>query len=93
MVSPVFRELEIHAARLLSYVYDTERDKAGAWRIEVTLRRPHRLARSRTPPFHGENRGSNPLGDAKFKWCLHENVSTIFFILRKFVHVNYLHRC
>lgn len=24
---------------------------------------PHRLARSRTPPFHGENRGSNPLGD------------------------------
>lgn len=27
--------------------------------------RPHRLAWSRTPPFHGENRGSNPLGDAK----------------------------
>jgi hypothetical protein len=26
---------------------------------------PLRLARPRTPPFHGENRGSNPLGDAK----------------------------
>ena len=25
---------------------------------------PHRLARPRTPPFHGENRGSNPRGDA-----------------------------
>ena len=25
---------------------------------------PHRLARPRTPPFHGDNRGSNPLGDA-----------------------------
>ena len=27
---------------------------------------PHRLAWPRTPPFHGENRGSNPLGDADF---------------------------
>ena len=26
---------------------------------------PHRLARPRTSPFHGGNRGSNPLGDAK----------------------------
>lgn len=26
-------------------------------------KRPRRLARSRTPPFHGDNRGSNPLGD------------------------------
>ncbi len=25
---------------------------------------PHRLVRPRTPPFHGGNRGSNPLGDA-----------------------------
>ncbi len=23
---------------------------------------PHRLARSRTPDFHSDNRGSNPLG-------------------------------
>lgn len=30
----------------------------------MNLSRPHRLARSRTPPFHGGNRGSNPLGDA-----------------------------
>ena len=28
------------------------------------LLRPHRLAWPRTPPFHGDNRGSNPLGDA-----------------------------
>ena len=27
--------------------------------------RPHRLAWPRTPPFHGGNRGSNPLGDTK----------------------------
>jgi hypothetical protein len=27
--------------------------------------RPHRLV-VRTPPFHGGNRGSNPLGDAIF---------------------------
>ncbi len=26
--------------------------------------RPHRLAWPRTPPFHGGDRGSNPLGDA-----------------------------
>ncbi len=25
---------------------------------------PYRLARSRTPPFHGGDRGSNPLRDA-----------------------------
>jgi hypothetical protein len=27
---------------------------------------PHRLVRPRTPAFHVGNRGSNPLGDAKF---------------------------
>jgi hypothetical protein len=26
---------------------------------------PRRLARPRTPPFHGDNTGSNPVGDAK----------------------------
>lgn len=30
--------------------------------------RPRRLARPRTPPFHGDNTGSNPVGDAK--WIL-----------------------
>ena len=30
------------------------------------LMRPHRLAWPRTPPFHGGDRGSNPLGDAIF---------------------------
>ena len=29
------------------------------------LSRPRRLARPRTPPFHGDNTGSNPVGDAK----------------------------
>jgi hypothetical protein len=29
------------------------------------LKRPRRLARPRTPPFHGDNTGSNPVGDAK----------------------------
>ena len=28
---------------------------------------PHRLVRSRTPPFHGGDRGSNPLGDTQRK--------------------------
>jgi hypothetical protein len=28
--------------------------------------RPRRLARPRTPPFHGDNTGSNPVGDAKY---------------------------
>jgi hypothetical protein len=28
-------------------------------------KRPRRLARPRTPPFHGDNTGSNPVGDAK----------------------------
>lgn len=27
---------------------------------------PHRLARSRTPDFHSDNRGSNPLGVSVF---------------------------
>ena len=30
----------------------------------VILLRPCRLARPRTPPFHGENMGSIPIGDA-----------------------------
>src|SRR3989339_1054210 len=37
----------------------------GSIPTRLTMLRPHRLAWSRTPPFHGENRGSNPLGDAK----------------------------
>ena len=28
------------------------------------FQRPRRLARPRTPPFHGDNTGSNPVGDA-----------------------------
>jgi hypothetical protein len=28
------------------------------------ITRPRRLARPRTPPFHGDNTGSNPVGDA-----------------------------
>ncbi len=30
-------------------------------------KRPRRLARPRTPPFHGDNTGSNPVGDAKHR--------------------------
>ena len=29
-----------------------------------SFQRPRRLARPRTPPFHGDNTGSNPVGDA-----------------------------
>ena len=28
-----------------------------------SFQRPRRLARPRTPPFHGDNMGSNPIGD------------------------------
>jgi hypothetical protein len=28
-----------------------------------SFERPRRLARPRTPPFHGDNMGSNPIGD------------------------------
>ena len=31
---------------------------------ESPSKRPRRLARPRTPPFHGDNTGSNPVGDA-----------------------------
>jgi hypothetical protein len=31
---------------------------------DIQIMRPYRLAWSRTSPFHGENRGSNPLRDA-----------------------------
>src|SRR5580698_1363605 len=31
---------------------------------ESPPKRPRRLARPRTPPFHGDNTGSNPVGDA-----------------------------
>src|SRR6202041_209090 len=33
--------------------------------------RPRRLARPRTPPFHGDNTGSNPVGDANRIKSLH----------------------
>ena len=33
---------------------------------DSTHTRPLRLARPRTPPFHGGDTGSNPVGDAKF---------------------------
>jgi len=32
--------------------------------VILLLLRPCRLARPRTPPFHGDNMGSNPIGDA-----------------------------
>lgn len=36
----------------------------GSIPTRLTIMRPLRLARPRTPPFHGGDRGSNPLGDA-----------------------------
>ena len=37
----------------------------GASSLQAAHQRPRRLARPRTPPFHGDNTGSNPVGDAK----------------------------
>src|SRR5689334_9640805 len=34
-------------------------------------KRPRRLARPRTSPFHGGNAGSNPAGDASFQTLTH----------------------
>ena len=75
-----FRQLQIveanigqgHSAALLSRVITmvglrTNRFSRYSviWNVcRSILLRPHRLARPRTPPFHGDNRGSNPLGDA-----------------------------
>jgi hypothetical protein len=38
-------------------------DGEGAAGAVIFLERPRRLARPRTPPFHGDNMGSNPIGD------------------------------
>ncbi len=39
---------------------------SGVYGLFLALKiRPRRLARPRTPPFHGDNTGSNPVGDAK----------------------------
>jgi hypothetical protein len=41
-----------------------------AWRVQPSyIVCPHRLARSRTLPFHGKNKGSNPFGDAISNYC------------------------
>src|SRR6185312_8165354 len=55
--------------------------------------RPRRLARPRTPPFHGDNTGSNPVGDAKdsitydnLKWYFdlgHDGVTIVVPIQRR----------
>jgi hypothetical protein len=42
---------------------------AGSNPARLTSNRPRRLARPRTPAFHADNTGSNPVGDAKlFLW-------------------------
>ncbi len=38
---------------------------SGVCVLPALAQRPRRLARPRTPPFHGDNTGSNPVGDAK----------------------------
>lgn len=42
--------------------------------------RPYRLAWSRTSPFHGENMGSNPIGDAKLFFSFHKGFNSKAFI-------------
>ena len=37
---------------------------SGVCLFSTPNKRPRRLARPRTPPFHGDNTGSNPVGDA-----------------------------
>ena len=39
--------------------------RSGLPTVLPSLERPRRLARPRTPPFHGDNTGSNPVRDAK----------------------------
>ena len=52
---------------LLTRDFRVARVETGRLRPARRLRaqqRPRRLARPRTPPFHGDNTGSNPVGDA-----------------------------
>jgi hypothetical protein len=52
---------------LLTRHFRVARVESGRLRPARRLRakqRPRRLARPRTPPFHGDNTGSNPVGDA-----------------------------
>ena len=41
---------------------------------------PYRLAWPRTSPFHGDDRGSNPLGDAKHEKSPFTQVGGLFFL-------------
>ena len=43
---------------------------------------PHRLAWPRTPPFHGGDRGSNPLGDAIFFGSKPPNECSVVFFAK-----------
>src|SRR5579862_2770119 len=44
-------------------LYIVSVDNGEAVAEPPSLKRPRRLARPRTPPFHGDNMGSNPIGD------------------------------
>src|SRR6202000_2542085 len=57
----------LRSQQLLTRQIRVARVKSGRLRPARRLRakqRPRRLARPRTPPFHGDNTGSNPVGDA-----------------------------
>src|SRR5271165_6243746 len=57
----------MRVVRLLTPHFLVARVEVGRLRPARRLRakqRPRRLARPRTPPFHGDNTGSNPVGDA-----------------------------
>ena len=46
-------------------MFESQRDHHFKTNKSKIRLRSHRLARSRTSPFHGGNRGSNPLGSTK----------------------------
>src|SRR6202000_1159199 len=57
----------LRSQQLLTRHFRVARVESGRLRPARRLRakeRPRRLARPRTPPFHGDNTGSNPVGDA-----------------------------
>src|SRR5579872_6542271 len=63
------------AGHTVSRLCDT-REGDSRLSIAIPAKRPRRLARPRTSPFHGGNTGSNPVGDAIESKTLIPNVRT-----------------
>jgi hypothetical protein len=78
--------MEFRRRQLLTLHDRVARVEIGRLRPARRLRakqRPRRLARPRTPPFHGDNTGSNPVGDANKTKDLAEN--SLFLPVEHFV--------